>query len=106
MQITTHRKTDTGYTLTVEVEADEDQATALAALGEQTAGEPTTYEDGKASVSFLYGPLPVDEDGKPALTEKEYAESQVSESKLLIESALESASTSRGKKLPTEGQEI
>jgi hypothetical protein len=107
MHVQTHRKTDTGYALTLEVEATEEQAQALASLGEQTAGEPTTYEDGVARVSFVYGPAPVDpETGKAAVTEKEYAESQAREAALLIQSALDSSGGGKGKKLATEGTTV
>lgn len=105
MQITTHRKTDTGYSLTIEapVESDE-QALALAALGSQTAGDQTVIEDGTARVTFTYGPPPVDpETGEPTISEKDYAEMQARESALLIQSALDSGGSGKGKKLATEG---
>lgn len=108
MEVTTHRRVDEGFVLQVSAAAtSEDEVKALAALGDSTAGDPTEFADDGGIVTVLYPPLPSDpETGKPLMTEKEYAEMQVREAGLLIQSALDSASQGKGKKLASEGTTI
>jgi len=110
MKALLHRKTDEGFDLHVEVAvADEAQAAALLALGEHSAGGETEIEDDVATVKFTWGPIYVDpETGNPTMSQKDYAERQVRETALLIQSALDRVTSAAkpGTKLDTEGTEI
>lgn len=85
MKVSTHRKLEDGsFLLVIDVE--------------DKAG--TQYE-------FPWGAVPLDEKGKPIMSEKAWAEMQVTEAQRLVELAVsELGAAPAGKKLASEGQKL